>query len=224
MRPPKRSTGFTLVEVLLALSALSVILLILLSAFSGAGRAREVLSGRSREFRQVRLVMDRLGTELQGAFASPYHAESALTCSEDQFSGKPAATLVFTSFRLPEVEGGRPPTDIWKIRYYPRLSADGTSLELHREQSILPFIENRIAAQESLVAEGLAGFRVELYDGSSWSREWPPSGQIKTALPKKVAFELIGLQGETYRREVPIPLAGQEQALAYSGRRRAGTP
>ena len=77
---PVARRGFTLVEVLLALAVLSVVMLLLLSAFTGAGRAREVLSARSREFRQVRLVMDRLGTELQGAFSSSHRESSALTC------------------------------------------------------------------------------------------------------------------------------------------------
>jgi len=218
---PSARRGFTLVEVLLALAVLSVVMLLLLSAFTGAGRAREVLSARSREFRQVRLVMDRLGTELQGAFASAHRESSALTCREDQFSGKPAATLVFTAFRLPETDSGKPPAYVAKVRYFPRLSADGASLELHREQSDLPFLENRISPRESLVAEGLRGFRVELHDGSGWRREWPPEGRPKTAMPKRVAFELTGPRGDTYRREVFIPLAGQEGALTFSGRRAA---
>jgi prepilin-type N-terminal cleavage/methylation domain-containing protein len=221
---PGRRRGFTLVEVLLTLAVLSVVLMLLLSAFTGTGRAREVLSSRSKEFRQVRLLMDRLGTELQGAIASPHREDSALTCREDQFSGKPAATLVFTALREPESESGRPPADMVKVRYFPRLSADGTSLELRREQSDLPFLQNRIPARESLVAEGLKGFRVELYDGTSWHREWPAGGGPNSGLPKKLAFELTGARGETYRREVPIPLAGQEAALILSGRRQAVSP
>lgn len=221
---PVRRHGFTLVEVLLTLAVLSVVLMLLLSAFTGTGRAREVLSSRSKEFRQVRLVMDRLGTEIQGAIASPHREDSALTCREDQFSGKPAATLVFTALREPESESGRPPSDVVKVRYFPRLSTDGTSLELHREQSDLPFLGSRIPSRDALVAEGLQGFRVEMYDGSSWHREWPPGGGQKTRLPKKMAFELKGMRGETYRREVPIPLAGQEGELILSGRRPAVSP
>jgi len=224
MRARRHRNGFTLVEVLLALAILSVVLLLLFSAFTGAGRTREVLSEHSREFRQIRLVMDRVGTEFQGALASPYRQESAFTCREDQFSGKPAATLVFTAFRLPEADRARPPADIAKIRYFPRLSADGSTLEVHREQSDLPFLENRIPSQESLVAEGLSGFRIELYDGTQWHREWPPQGRSKFNLPKKVAIEIIGRRGETFRREVPIPLAGQEGEIIFSGRRRAAAP
>lgn len=219
MRPPVRREGFTLLEILLALSVLSVILLLLLSAFTGAARVRETLSSRAREFRQIRLVLDRIGTDLMCAFASSSRVESALSLREDQFSGLPAATLIFTAFQLPDGDGGHPPAEIVKIRYFPRIGADGVTLELHREQSDLPFIENKIPARESTVADGLRGFRIELYDGTTWVKEWPTGGGTKTAMPKKAAITLVDERGDTYRREVPIPLAGQEGTVTWSGRR-----
>ena len=203
---------------------LSVILLLLLSAFTGAARVRETLSSRSRGFRQVRLVLDRVGTDLMCAFATSFREDSALSLREDQFSGMPAATLTFTAFQLPDGDGGHPPAEIVKIRYFPRIGADGVTLELHREQSDLPFIVNNNPARESVVAEGLRGFRIELYDGTTWVKEWPSGGGSKTALPKKAAVTLVDANGETYRREVPIPLAGQEGNVTWSGRRSKGNP
>lgn len=223
-RPPSRSRGFTLLEILLALSVLSVILLLLLSAFTGAARVRETLSSRSRGFRQIRIVLDRIGTELMGAFATSVREESALTVREDQLSGMPAATLSFTAFQLPDGDRGHPPAEIVKIRYFPRIGADGVTLELHREQADLPFVENKIPLRESRVADGLRGFRIELYDGTKWVKEWPAGGGTKTKMPKKVAVTLVDARGETYRREVPIPLAGQEGAVTWSGRRSVGRP
>ncbi len=215
----RRRPGFTLVEILLALSILSVILLLLLSAFTGASKAREALTARTRDFRQIRIAIDRLGTDLQGAFSSTIRESSALTLKEDTLAGNPAATLVFTAFQLPETGTGRPPASVVKIKYFPKVGADGASMELHREQADLPFIENKIPLREALLAEGLKGFRVEVYDGSEWHKEWPASGGTKTILPKKAAVTLIGASGETYRREIPLPLAGRESVLTYSGRR-----
>ena len=219
-RPPVRRGGFTLLEILLALSVLSVLLLLLGSAFTGAARVRGTLSSRAREFRQIRLVLDRVGTDLMGAFAASAREESALSLREDQLSGMPAATLTFTAFQLPDGDRSHPPAEIVKIRYFPRIGADGVTLELHREQSDLPFIENKIPSRESAVAEGLRGFRIELYDGTTWVKEWPSGGGSKTTLPKKAAVTLVDARGETYRREVPIPLAGQEGNVTWSGRRR----
>ena len=74
------------------------------------------------------------------------------------------------------------------------------------------------------MADGLRGFRIELYDGTAWVKEWPSGGGRKTAMPKKAAVTLVDAAGETYRREVPIPLAGQEGAVTWSGRRPQGNP
>lgn len=218
-RPPIRRGGFTLIEILLALSVLSVLFLLLLSAFTGAARVRETLSSRAREFRQIRLLLDRIGTDLMCAFASSARVESALTMHQDQLSDMPASTLTFTAFQLPDGDRSHPPAEIVKIRYFPRIGADGVSLELHREQADLPFIENKIPLRESTVADRLRGFRVELYDGTTWVKEWPAGGGSSTALPKKVAVTLVDERGETYRREVPIFLAGQEGNVTWSGRR-----
>ena len=63
-RPPASPRGFTLVEVLLAFAIFATVLVVLLSAFTGAERARDILSDRSRGYRQVRASLDRIGTEL----------------------------------------------------------------------------------------------------------------------------------------------------------------
>lgn len=221
-RSPVRRGGFTLLEILLALSLLSILFLLLLSAFTGAVKVRETLSSRSRDFRQIRLVLDRVGTDLMGAFATSAREESALSLREDQLSGMPAATLTFTAFQLPDGDNAHPPAEIVKIRYFPRIGADGVTLELHREQSDLPFIVNKIPLRESPVAERLRGFRIELYDGTTWLKEWPAGGGTNTSLPKKAAVTLVDERGDTYRREVPIYLAGQEKFVTWSGRRPVG--
>jgi len=51
---------------------------------------------------------------------------------------------------------------------------------------------------------------------------WPAGGASKTTLPKKVAVTLVDERGGTYRREVPIRLAGQERNVTWSGRRSVG--
>src|SRR3972149_4553070 len=97
--------GFTLLELLLTLAIFSVVLLLLLSSFTGVERAREILSDRYRDFRQLRMSIDRLGADIQGAFSSDGIEATALTCHEDTFSETPAATLIFTPFARPGSKG-----------------------------------------------------------------------------------------------------------------------
>jgi general secretion pathway protein J len=216
-----RPRGFTLVEILLALAILSAVLSLLLSSFTGAGRALEILTDRSGSFRQLRITMDRMGSELAGAFSSSALEATAFTCRQDRFSGKPASTLIFTAFLLPDVTGARPPADLVKIKYFPRVSADGRFIELHREQSDLPLLENRIPTSESRLASRLQGFRIELFDGTKWQEEWPPPGGTRGALPKRARLVLTDFLGQEFRRTVPLPLAGQEALVIFSGKRGA---
>ena len=217
----RRRAGFTLVELLLAFAIFSTILVLLLASFTGAERAREILSDRSRGFRQIRAGLDRIGTDLSGAFASDKVEGSALTVRTDAFSGKPASTLVLTAFTLPEPGEARPATDIVKVRYSARAGHDGSFLDLYREQSDLPLIENRIPTREVRLAERLLAFRVEAWDGTAWVKDWPSAGRKATTLPAKVALVLTDAAGKEYRRVVPVVLAGQEATIIFSGRRSA---
>jgi prepilin-type N-terminal cleavage/methylation domain-containing protein len=215
-----RRDGFTLVEVLLALAILATILALLLASFTGASRGLDILKERSGLFRQIRIGTDRIGTDLAGAFSSTTVSATAFTCRADQFSGKPASTLIFTAFVLPDTTAVRPSTDIVKIKYFPKVSEDGRHIDLYREQSDLPLIENRMSTSESRLAAGLLGFRVEMFDGKNWTPDWPPGGGAGSGrLPKKVAFVVVDARGQEYRRTFPIPLAGGELSTLYSGKR-----
>ena len=217
MRTAKRHVGFTLVEVLLTLAIFSVIMILLVSAFTGASRTRSGLISRGRDFRQVLIAMDRIGTDLQGAFSSAKHPYSALTYKEDRLSGNPAATLAFTSFQIPSIGDGYPPSSIVRVAYFPKVSEDGVSIELHRRQSDLPFIENRIPVKEALIADRLKGFRAEFYDSSGWQKEWP-AGRSLTSLPKKVAITITDSRGVEYRREIALHLSGQDSVIQSGNR------
>lgn len=219
MKPPCPRGGFTLVEVLLALAILATIVVVLLSSFRGAGQTLEILSDRSVSFRQIRIAADRIGTDLSGAVSAQGNDTTALSCKSDKFAEKPASTLVFTAFSVPDNTGTRPPSALVKVRYYPKVSEDGNTIELHREQADLPLIENRISSTEYRLASRLLGFHVEMYDGANWHKEWPPQGASKHQLPKKVSFVLTDHRGQEFKRTLPLPLAGQEATVLYSGKR-----
>lgn len=217
--PRDPRAGFTLLEVLLALGIFAATTALLLSSFAGAERAREHLAGRTREARQIHLALDRIATDLQGALSAEWIAGTALSCREDAFSGRPAATLSFTAFSLPG-PGPRPSTDVAKVRYFVRVGEDGTSLELHREESALPLVPNKMPTRETRIVDRIGGFSVQLDGGDGWVEAWPPGGGRAAALPRRAAVTLADPSGRSFRRVVSLPLAGNEGAVLGSGKRK----
>jgi prepilin-type N-terminal cleavage/methylation domain-containing protein len=219
MFSPRRRSGFTLIEILIALAIFSTILVLLLSAFTGIARTRDMLSDRYGKSRQKAMLLDRLGSDVAGVVSAVRLPDTHLSSREDTFSGQPGATLSFTAFSPASEPDVRLSTGLVKIRFFPKVSAEPGFLDLYREQSDLALIENRLPVRESRIARRIKGFKVELYDGSTWRTDWPPDPEKKGRLPQRIAFTLIDGDGGSLRREVGVILNGTEDNVLFSGKR-----
>jgi type II secretion system protein J len=218
-RPSRHRGGFTLVEILVALAIFSSILVLLMSAFTGVARTREMLADRYGKSRQKAMVVDRLGSDIAGAVSDTRLTDTHMTSHEDTFSGQPGATFAFTAFTPASDASERLSSGLVKIRYYPKVSSEAGYLDIYREQSDLALIENRLPIRESRIARRIKGFRIELFDGTTWQKEWPPSSDKKGLLPTKIAITLIDENGAELRREVGVALSGRESQSLFSGKR-----
>lgn len=219
MASPRRRSGFTLIEILIALAIFSTILVLLLSAFTGVARTRDMLADRYGKSRQKAMLLDRLGTDISGVVSAIRLPDTHLTSREDTFSGQPGATLSFTAYSPASDPDVRLSTGLVKIRFFPKVSAEPGFLDIYREQSDLALVENRLPVRESRIARRVKGFKVELYDGTTWRTEWPPDSEKKGRLPQRIALTLIDENGEPLRREVGVILNGTEDNAFFSGKR-----
>ena len=60
--------GFTLIEVLVAISVLAILLTSVYGIFTSVSSTRERLDADSAEYHRARVLFDRLGRELRGAY------------------------------------------------------------------------------------------------------------------------------------------------------------
>lgn len=70
-RRPCSEKGFTLVEILVAISILAILLTSVYGIFSSVSMTRERLDADSAEYHRARVLFDRLGRELRGAYLQP---------------------------------------------------------------------------------------------------------------------------------------------------------
>lgn len=226
VRPVHRTdrSGFTLVEVLVALGLFAVVSTLLYGALRGISTARDIFEDRLRTDRRALLLLDRIATDLQGAVATTNGDTVGIVARDDSFGDAKASSVTFTAFTLPSTGSSRPSSGLVKRRYFPKIAEDGRRIDIHLEESELPRVTNKVPPRETRIAEGLTSFRVEWLDGDKWVGEWPPSEGKAAVLPYRARVTVVDAREERFVREVSLPLAGQEGALLNSGRRTRTTP
>jgi len=85
LQTSRRPPGFTLVEVLLAISILATLTVIVWASVVNIFETRDFMGERSERFQIVRLAMNRMATELSGAYiAGPEHGGEPVPGEEEQ--------------------------------------------------------------------------------------------------------------------------------------------
>lgn len=94
----KKSWGFTLIEVLVALTIASVVLAALYSTFFLSRRAIDALDESLLKLQESRAVMDTIKREVESAYYSNEKTYTTFKLDDRDFYGKHASQMHFTSF------------------------------------------------------------------------------------------------------------------------------
>jgi len=216
--------GFTLLEVLVASSILSIVLAILYGVFSQTLTSKRIAEDRSTLSRSARIVLLRIGEDLQGSF--PFAPDDArFVGTTRRTSTFPQASLSFMSFANAQVTSVGREGDwseiaydlipdpmapmLWQLVRRVRLSADSSGSIRRDEQDgeVLPLLSR------------VQGLRVRFFDGRVWSDDWGKD-RTKGRVPQAVEVELrLALaekrgkrdmtpnDGVTFSTVVDLPLA-----------------
>ena len=218
------SRGFTLLEVLVASSILSIVLAILYGVFSQTLTSKQIAEERVTLSRTARVVLLRMGEDLQASF--PFAPENArFVGSTHRTALFPQASLSFMSFANAQLtDTGREgdwseiaydlipdplsPT-LWQLVRRVRLSSDAArgSFGEDREAQVLPLLSR------------VQGLRVRFFDGRTWVEEWgqdPTRGRIPQAVEVELALASVekprdrrneSSESTTFSTLVDLPLA-----------------
>jgi len=218
------SRGFTLLEVLVASSILTIVLAILYGVFSQTLTSKRIAEERSTLSRTARVLLLRMGEDLQASF--PFASENARFVGKTRRTSTfPQASVSFMSFANAQLTNvGREgdwseiaydlipdplaPT-LWQLVRRVRLTSESTrgSRQDEQEAEVLPLLSR------------VQGLRFRFFDGRTWVEEW---GQDRTRgrIPQAVEVELAlasaekprdrrteSSEGTTFSTLVDLPLA-----------------
>lgn len=203
----KRSArGFTLVELLVAIVILSLISLLIYSAFASMKRSREGIERVDDRYREGRLAMARMVRELQSAYIS-LHApiNTALLVQKTAFvgsTGTPADRLDFNSFSNRRLDRNSHVSDQCELSYFGSQNPELSGVtDLARRVSTKLDLEPKKGGRVEVLATDIDLFDLQYLDplSGNWVDTWDTTQSVTgqpARLPVQVRIVLV-LNGGT---------------------------
>lgn len=185
--------GFTLIEVLVAVSILSIISSFVFGVLISSLNASEEAEWRMDINHTGRYLINRMTNDLTSATIMANSKRGGLIGKHFTRNGKDRDEIHFTSFsrlylsNLPKVNQS-------EIGYYFLIGDEGAEMLLRRESDVIekPLDRGGVAME---VTDMIKEIRIRYYTGTSWEEQWDSDGRGKT-LPRAVSIELTLSDGE----------------------------
>jgi general secretion pathway protein J len=183
----RRKSGFTLLEVLVAVAILSIVLTAIYSTFFLSYRAIEGMDESLLKLQESRKAIDILRRELDSAFYGQDEGDTFLKILDRDIYGKQAANLTFTTFSTL-----RP--GLSRISYY--IEEKDGKLNLFKKIES-PYSMEEIEGVD--IIEDLEAFTVEAMYNGKWVKTWDTDitknvpGEIRICLSMMIKGRKIDL-------------------------------
>ncbi len=196
LRQRRGLRGFTLIEVLVSISLLAIVMTSIYGIFSSINATKVRLDSDSAEYHLARVVFDRLGRELHGAY---YRRGDQSTLFRGGVNAQGESFLELTTTAVTPLSATG--TGIAEVRY--RLTADnesqgGRQVLLRGER---PRQSATIAVDDRMMrfAPDVASLSLRFYSNGSWQNEWDAR---QDGLPQLVEIALV--VGHDEQRQIPF--------------------
>jgi type II secretion system protein J len=185
-----KRTGFTLVEVLVASTIGVFIAMVAVGALRAIIASAEMVDHNINAAAEVRFAANMIARDLQNL----YHDDDIQNTKfigtvESLEGGNYTSYLVFYTLGRTKARFDQPEGDLYEVEYY--LMQEGETSSLMRRLWPNPSEELEPGGILTVIAEDIAAFDVQYFDGEEWSDEWPEDMQ---ALPDLVAISIAAKQ------------------------------
>jgi prepilin-type N-terminal cleavage/methylation domain-containing protein len=194
-RAARWTRGFTLIEIMLALSILALILVMLAGSFHAVATGKTQGESRLALDQEGRAILSEMSNEIRGAVQTPLMVSRTLLLGQGRMENALPIDSVTVSSLDPghrrALEGfGAEDTVAYVTQ--PNSAHPGWFLLLRSQSSSLLGIGNGDRARAPLqLADNLVSLHIRYFDGTVWNESWnsqslPPGQQ----LPQQVAIDL----------------------------------
>jgi len=192
--------GFTLIEVMVAVSILAVVSTLVWSTFRQTTLTKKNVEAQSIRYRTVRIALDRMAREIAMAFLSQ-NEDTAQAERRTRFVGRKRGTvdeLTFSYFGHQRLYEDASEGDSALLAYYSEPDRDkrGTTNLMRRESRRLGYFKSEdLAGQVDILCDDIVRLKLDYWDArdKQWREEWntlSSDGQ-PDRLPSKVRITLV---------------------------------
>jgi general secretion pathway protein J len=174
-----RNSGFTLLEVLIAVVLLGILSAALYGSYFGVLRARDRAAYGMESRRELGVTLDLIRRELSSVQFNRSDKRLRFVVEDRDNFGIPSSTLEMTTL-VPTAGQSRKESGIVTVAY--RIAEKNKKRILTRQDRDLFSEEETVLAYPQM--EQISAFLVECHDGAKWIKSWDSA--INGTLPKSV--------------------------------------
>lgn len=199
-----KNSGFTLLEILIAIFIFAVVLTTIYTSYTGTLRVVDETESQAEIYWMARIAMERMLEDLESIYISKppdmgkseesHHGPSQFVGEDREIKGMSADSLRFISRAHIDLSDQGQETGTAEIGYYVKENYEGDHLVLYRSDRPMP--EASLPLEEEtgglVLCEGLASVNFTYYEENgdvreSWDSE---SDELKDKIPKMVSVSL----------------------------------
>jgi general secretion pathway protein J len=194
---PRPRRGFTLIEVMIAVSITAVVGAMALGAFQRANAARVAVDEQDERVAGARATLGRMARELEGAFLSDHFDRRRFRDRPTVFKGRDGGdrdSLLFATMAHTRSLRDARESDQSVVEYSVDSDPDapGEYALFRREKTRIDDEPDR-GGTRSLLLRHLGGFDVTYWDWQKqeWARDWSTAPGDRPLLPTRVRVKLV---------------------------------
>lgn len=188
-------SGFTLIEILIAIFIFAVVLTTIYTSYTGTFRVVDETESQAEIYRMARIALERMLEDLESAYIREDPLHPFQFVGEDQeIKGRYADTLRFTSRAHINLSGEEQDPGTVEIGYYVKENDEGDDFVLYRSER--PVFEEAFPVEEEtgglVLCEKLVSVDFTYHEENGEVHEsWDStSDAFKDKLPKRVSISL----------------------------------